>query len=138
MRVDRPANGRRSFGCIAAMLVVFLAFAPSAQAGHAPQFRSVATAEARAPEPVASRCWEFDAAPLQVFGGGRTSVTAAVPPQIVKILRRDVSPRGGKGNAGERLVDRHARPAVAALSRSAQAVLIANAAHLPHLCRWLL
>lgn len=138
MRVDRLANGRRSFGCVAVVGVVFLAIAPSAQAGHAPQFRSVATAEAPTSEAVACRSGEFDAAPLQVFGGGRTTVAAAVPPQIVKILRRDVSPRGGKGNAGERLVDLHARPAVAALSRSAQAVLVANAAHLPHLCRWLL
>lgn len=138
MRFFGRANLLRCLGCLAVVGVAALAFAPSAQAGHAPQFRAVVIAGQPPVGAAPHRRVEIDAVPLHVLGGSRPSVAAAVPPQIVKILRRNLSPRGGKGAIGERLTDPHARPAFAAFSRSAQAVLVANAAHLPQLCRWLL
>lgn len=138
MRVDRSAKVLRHLGCLAVAGMAALALAPTAQAGHAPQFRCVGVEEPPDADAASHRREQVDAAPLRVLGGSRPSVTAAVPPQIVKILRRNLAPRGGKGAAGERVADPHALPTCTALSRSGQAVLIANAAHLPQLCRWLL
>ena len=128
----------RYLGCVAVVGIAAFARAPSAQAGHAPQFRRLGTVVQPDSAAAIQRLLEIDAAPLRALGAGRPSVAAAVPPQIVKILRRNMSPRAGKGATGERVTDPHARPTFTALSRSDQAVLVANAAHLTQLCRWLL
>lgn len=138
MRVGGRAQKLRFLGCVAVVGIASFAHAPSAQAGHAAPFRRVEVAGRTDAGTAVHRREEIDASPFRVIGGGRTAVMAAVPPQIVKILRRQVCPRGGKGASGEPLADPHARPMCFAFSRSAQAVLVANAAHLPRLCRWLL